>query len=177
LSPENANLESNMKSNESKKPDKFTVDYLMESVGKEIMVSPWITMSQEEVNLFGQLTRDLDPNHIDPGYAREHSPFGGTVLFGFQTLAMLSHLCEPLRLDHAIDSTAYEVNYGLNKVRFITPVRVGASFRNRMSVKSVERRDDGAHMLITLNTIEVEGQEKPAMTAEWLSLIHYGEGE
>ena len=164
-----------MKTNETTKPEKFTIGYLKESIGKEILVSPWITMSQEEVNLFGQVTRDQDPNHIDPEFARENSPFGGTVLFGFQTLSMLPHLCEPLRLDHELDHTAYEVNYGLNKVRFITPVRVGARFRNCMSVKSIERREDGAYMLTTMNRIEVEGQHKPAMTAEWLSLIHYGD--
>jgi acyl dehydratase len=66
------------------------------------------------------------------------------------------------------------MNYGLNKVRFITPIHVGKRFRNRMTVLSVEKREDGSYMLTTLNTIEVEGQKKPAMTAEWLSVIHYG---
>jgi acyl dehydratase len=155
---------------------RFTIEDLKTSIGEEIMVSPWISMSQEEVNLFGQVTRDPDPNHIDPEYAREHSPFGGPVLFGYQTLSMLSHLCDPMRLgqDNGNSGSGYEMNYGLNKVRFITPIHVGKRFRNRMKVLSIEEREDGSYMLTTLNTIEVEGQEKPAMTAEWLSLIHYG---
>ena len=119
------------------------------------------------------MTRDLDPNHIDADYAKRNSPFGGPVLFGFQTLSMLSHLAEGIRMGHNDGSESYEANYGLNKVRFITPIRVGTRFRNRMSVKSIKQRKDGTYMIVTENVIEVEGQDKPAMTAEWLFLLHF----
>jgi acyl dehydratase len=170
------NEQGNLMSDSQTVAGKFTINDLIASVGEEIMVSPWISISQEEVNLFGQVTRDPDPNHIDPEYAQEHSPFGGPVLFGYQTLSLLSHLCEPMRLgsENGHSGSGYEMNYGLNKVRFITPIHVGKRFRNRMTVLSVEKREDGSYMLTTLNTIEVEGQKKPAMTAEWLSVIHYG---
>ncbi|MEX6725798.1 MaoC/PaaZ C-terminal domain-containing protein, partial [Parapedomonas caeni] len=115
--------------------------------------------------------RDPDPMHIDPDYAREHSPFGQTILFGFQTLSMLSNLCSPVRYRHGGGVIGYDLNYGLNRVRFISPVPVNARFRNRMSLKSVERREDGSYLITSENVIEIEGQERPALIAEWIGLV------
>lgn len=148
----------------------YDVETLSSLVGQEILVSDWISISQEEIDAFGRVTRDIDPMHMDPEYAREHSPFGQTILFGFQTLSMLSHLCSPIRYRHGGGTIGYDLNYGLNRVRFISPVPVNARFRNRMSIKSVEQREDGAYLITSENTIEIEGQERPALVAEWIGL-------
>jgi acyl dehydratase len=149
----------------------YDVETLASLVGQEILVSDWISISQEEINDFGRVTRDPDPMHIDPDYAREHSPFGQTILFGFQTLSMLSNLCSPVRYRHGGGVIGYDLNYGLNRVRFISPVPVNARFRNRMSLKSVERREDGSYLITSENVIEIEGQERPALIAEWIGLV------
>lgn len=149
----------------------YDVETLSSLVGQEILVSDWISISQDEIDAFGRVTRDIDPMHMDPEYAREHSPFGQTILFGFQTLSMLSHLCSPIRYRHDGGVVGYDLNYGLNRVRFISPVPVNARFRNRMSIKSVEQRDDGAYLITSENTIEIEGQDRPALVAEWIGLI------
>lgn len=149
----------------------YDVETLSSLVGQEILVSDWISISQDEIDAFGRVTRDIDPMHMDPGYAREHSPFGQTVLFGFQTLSMLSHLCSPIRYRHDGGVVGYDLNYGLNRVRFISPVPVNARFRNRMSIKSVEQREDGSYLITSENMIEIEGQERPALVAEWIGLI------
>lgn len=149
----------------------YDVETLSSLVGQEILVSDWISISQDEIDAFGKVTRDIDPMHVDPDYARQHSPFGQTILFGFQTLSMLSHLCSPIRYRHDGGVIGYDLNYGLNRVRFISPVPVNARFRNRMSIKSVEQREDGAYLITSENTIEIEGQERPALVAEWIGLV------
>jgi acyl dehydratase len=149
----------------------YDVETLSSLVGQEILVSDWISISQEEIDAFGKVTRDIDPMHVDPNYAREHSPFGQTILFGFQTLSMLSHLCSPIRYRHDGGVVGYDLNYGLNRVRFISPVPVNVRFRNRMTIKSVEQREDGAYLITSENTIEIEGQERPALVAEWIGLV------
>ncbi|BBE34490.1 MaoC family dehydratase [Sphingosinicella microcystinivorans] len=149
----------------------YDVETLLSLVGQEILVSDWISLSQDEIDAFGRVTRDIDPMHMDPEYARKHSPFGQTVLFGFQTLSMLSHLCSPIRYRHDGGAIGYDLNYGLNRVRFISPVPVNARFRNRMTIKSVEQREDGAYLITSENTIEIEGQERPALVAEWIGLL------
>lgn len=147
------------------------IEKLKKKIGDTLYVSPWVYVTQDEINTFGRVTRDFDPAHMDPAYAREHSPFKETVLYGFQTLSMLSHLCDPLRHQHDSGDIGYDINYGLNKVRFITPIPVNAKFRNHMKLLDVTVRPDGSCLVTTLNTIEVEGQGKPAMTAEWIGLI------
>ncbi len=92
-------------------------------------------MSQAETNEFGRVTRDPDPIHVDPEFARTEGPFGTTVLFGFQILSMLSYLCRPLRFQHGTGAVGYDLNYGLNRVRFVRPIPVGARFRNRVVLK------------------------------------------
>jgi acyl dehydratase len=148
----------------------FDIPQLSHRIGEELFVSDWIAVGQEEIDTFGRVTRDLDPTHMDPEYARAHGPFGTPVLFGFQILAMLSHLNAPLRVQNKA-GTQYELNYGLNRVRFIQPVPVDAQFRNRVKLKNLKRRDDGAVLITTLNTIEVQGNDRPALIAEWIGFV------
>jgi acyl dehydratase len=152
-------------------PNEFQVDELRSQIGKEIHVSEWISISQQEINDFGKVTRDLDPIHVDPQFARTEGPFGTPVLFGFQILSMLSHLCQPLRFKHGTGAIGYDLNYGLNRVRFIAPIPVNARFRNHVVLKKVERRRNGDYLLTTINTVELEDGARPALVAEWIGLV------
>ena len=150
--------------------DAYGLDQLQGLVGQEIYVSEWTSVSQSEIDEFGRVTRDCDPMHVDPEFARTHGPFGGTVLFGFQILSMLSYLCRPLRFQHGSGASGYDLNYGFNKVRFVAPVPAGVPFRNHVVLKEIKRRTSGDYLITTINTIEVEGGTRPAMVAEWIGL-------
>ncbi|MGB8694774.1 MAG: MaoC/PaaZ C-terminal domain-containing protein [Steroidobacteraceae bacterium] len=143
-------------------------------MGEEIYVSDWISVSQEEINAFGRLTRDEDPMHMDPRYAREQGPFGSTIVFGFQLLSMLSHLSRPLRFAPVEGALGYDLNYGFNRVRFISPVPVDVPFRSHVVLKQIAERGPNQHLLTTTNTIEVRGRAKPALVAEWIGLMSRG---
>ena len=150
--------------------NEFEVDALRSQIGKEIYVSEWTSVTQEEINAFGKVTRDLDPIHVDPEFARTDGPFGTTVLFGFQILSMLSHLCQPLRFQRGTGAVGYDLNYGFNRIRFIAPIPVNAPFRNHVVLKKIEQRKNGDFLLTTINTIELEGGARPAVIAEWIGL-------
>jgi acyl dehydratase len=149
----------------------FDIENLRAQLGKEIHVSDWISIGQQEINEFGRVTRDLDPIHVDPAFAQTEGPFGTPVLFGFQILSMLSHLCQPLRFKHGTNAVGYDLNYGLNRVRFIAPIPVNALFRNHVVLKRIERRKNGDHLLTTVNTIELQEGARPALIAEWIGLV------
>jgi acyl dehydratase len=149
----------------------LTIAELERKVGREIYVSEWTSVSQHEINEFGRVSRDPDRHHIDPEFARTHGPFGTTVLFGFQILSLLSFLSHPLRFKHGAGSVGYDLNYGLNRVRFVTPIPVNARFRNHVILKKIEQRKSGDYLITTLNTIELEGAARPALVAEWLGLL------
>jgi acyl dehydratase len=150
--------------------DMYDIEALKRRVGSEIYISEWTSVSQSEIDEFARVTRDSDPMHVDPEFARTHGPFGTTVLFGFQILSMLSYLCRPLRFKHGTGAVGYDLNYGFNKVRFVAPIPVNARFRNHVVLKEIEQRKEGDYLLTTLNTIEVEGGGRPALVAEWIGL-------
>lgn len=151
--------------------DRSEIENLKSRIGQEIYVSDWISVTQAEIDEFGRVTRDCDPIHMDPAYALTHGPFGRTVLYGFQILAMLSYLCRPLRFNGDSGERGYDLNYGFNRVRFITPIPVNTLFRNRVELQRIQQRHDGHHLLTTTNTIEVEGADRPAVVAEWIGLL------
>jgi acyl dehydratase len=155
----------------SSMPNELNFAKLRRRIGKEIHVSDWISVSQREIDMFGKVTRDLDPIHVNPKFAKTNGPFGGPVLFGFQILSMLSHLCQPLRFKHESGKVGYDLNYGMNRVRFISPIPVNALFRNHVVLKKVDRRKNGDYLLTTVNTIELQGNQRPALVAEWIGLI------
>lgn len=150
---------------------RLNIEELQARIGAEIHLSDWITVSQGDIDAFGRVTRDIDPMHMDPEHARTHGPFGTTVLYGFQTLAMLTHLSRPVRVAAVDEAADYDLNYGLNRVRFIAPIPVDMPFRNRIVVKDLQRREDGRYLLTTTNTIEVKGSDRPALVAEWIGLM------
>ncbi len=138
-------------------------------VGREIAVSEWMTMTQERINLFAECTEDRQWIHVDEEKARK-GPLGGTVAHGFLLLALLPYLSRQNPVFQM--SARMLVNYGLDRVRFTSPVGPGARFRNRAVLKAIRRKGFRKFLLTIENTIEVEGREKPAMIADLLALVY-----
>jgi len=133
----------------------------------ELESSEWHTVTQEQINQFADCTLDHQFIHIDPEKAGQ-TPFGGTIAHGFLTLSMLSHFSEQFAL--VIEGTYMGVNYGFDSVRFISPVKVGKKIRaHAKSLEIVEKRP-GQFMSRTEVTVEIEGEEKPALKAVWIGM-------
>jgi acyl dehydratase len=137
-------------------------------IGNEIGVSGWLTMDQQRIDEFAKSTEDRQFIHVDPQAAAQ-TPFGTTIAHGFLSLSMLSRMAAEVML--IPDSTRMAVNYGLDRVRFIAPVRSGKRIRGRFRLDSVEEKGPGQLLLRHTVTVEIEGEEKPALTAEWLGLL------
>ncbi|MDA8870802.1 MaoC family dehydratase [Rhizobiaceae bacterium] len=150
----------------------ITQDELKAQVGGDARVSKWFEMSQDKINGFADNTEDWQFIHIDPAAAAK-TPFGGTIAHGFLSLSMLSAMsmdCEP-----AVEGTMMGVNYGFNKVRFVSPVKSGAKIRAHFATKSVEEAGGPGRLLVTKDvTVEIEGETKPAFKAEWLAMLFFG---
>ncbi|HLL10984.1 MAG TPA: MaoC family dehydratase [Rubrivivax sp.] len=133
-------------------------------VGQELAVSDWLAIEQSRIDAFAEATGDHQWIHIDPVRAAA-GPFGATVAHGFLTLSLIPMLSETA---WAIDDVRMGVNYGLNRVRFAAPVRVGSKLRGRFKLLSYEPLDGGAQLTVEV-LIEIEGGSKPACVAESLS--------
>lgn len=138
---------------------------LKDLIGQEVAQSEWVDISQERVNTFADATGDHQWIHIDVERAKRESPFGGPIAHGFLTLSLL-----PMLVANAIKLTYVKmgVNYGLNKVRFPSPVPVGSKLRARLKLLEIEDINDGAQFTWEV-TIEREGQDKPVCVAESIS--------
>jgi acyl dehydratase len=136
-------------------------------VGQEIAVSPWVEMPQERIDLFAKATEDYQWIHVNQEKAKQ-SQFGTTIAHGFLTLSMLPKLIEST---FEFSDRKMGVNYGLNKVRFTSPVPAGAKIRGRFTLSKYEKLEGGVQTTWSV-TVELEGGEKPAMVAETISR-HY----
>jgi acyl dehydratase len=137
------------------------------AVGRELGPGPWHEVTQEQVNLFAQATGDDQWIHVDPERAAA-GPFGTTIAHGYLTLSLLPALQREL---WTFVGAAMGVNYGLDKLRFPSPVKVGARVRLRVRVLEVDQRSDGSLLLKNEATIEVEGSDRPGCVAHTLSLV------
>ena len=137
---------------------------LQTHIGQQVTLSAWLPITQERVNAFAEATGDRQFIHLDPERAAQ-TPFGGPIAHGFLTLSLLAGELSKAGGGLTLEGTQMMVNYGLNRVRFVAPVRVGSRIRNRAVLQSVEE-GAGYVQLTMLNTVEIEGQEKPAMIAE-----------
>ena len=146
----------------------ITLDEIRSKVGQEIGVSEWLTMDQQRIDEFAESTEDRQFIHIDPQAAAQ-TPFGTTIAHGFLSLSMLSRMAADVML--VPDTTRMAVNYGLDRVRFIAPVKSGKRIRGRFRLDSIEEKAPGQLLLRHTVTVEIEGEEKPALTAEWLGLL------
>lgn len=147
---------------------KCFLDEAKDLVGKEIGVSEWLEITQERINAFADCTDDRQWIHTDKEKAK-NGPFVTTVAHGYLLLSLLSFF----NFQYGLFTEGIEMafNYGLNKVRFISPVQEGARIRHRAVLKKVIEKDSHNLFLIIDNTVEIEGRDKPAMTAESLYLI------
>jgi acyl dehydratase len=137
-------------------------------IGTEIGVSDWISIDQKAIDIFADVTGDHQFIHVDPAAAAQ-TPFGGTVAHGFLTLSLLSQMAAGVMLIPPTIRMA--VNYGFEKVRFIAPVRSGKRVRGRFTLVSIEEKRPGQWQFLHHVTVEIEGEEKPALTADWIGMI------
>ena len=142
---------------------------LEQRVGEEVAVSPWIEITQERIDTFARAIDDFQWIHVDRERARK-SPFGGTIAHGFLTLSLLSHLSERT---FTYADRKMGVNYGLNRVRFTSPVPSGARVRARFTLAEYEEIEGGGVQVTWNTTVEIEGKEKPALVAEWIGRHYY----
>ena len=149
------------------KPRSITIDELIALAGSETGVSRWFAIDQKRIDAFAEITEDRQFIHIDPEAARA-SPFGETIAHGFLTLSMLSALA--MDALPAIEGRAMGVNYGFEKLRFISPVRAGRRVRGRFVLMEAKVRQSKTLQSLTNVTVEIEGEDKPALIADWLSL-------
>lgn len=142
-------------------------DELKNYIGYEAEPSEWLEISQERINQFADCTLDHQFIHIDPDKAKE-TPFGGTIAHGFLTLSLLSHFSEQYSV--IIKGFYMGINYGFDKVRFLAPVRAGKRVRARATVLDIDETKPGQFRLKTEVSVEIEGEDKPALVAEWLTV-------
>ena len=145
-----------------------TLDQIRSRIGEEVGVSTWLTVDQARIDAFADATEDRQFIHVDPAAAAQ-TPFGGTIAHGFLTLSLLSRMgAEAMLLPDALKMA---VNYGFDRVRFLAPVKSGSRVRGRFRLDSVEEKAPGQILLRHTVTVEIEGEDKPALSAVWLGMI------
>ena len=137
---------------------------LRDHVGQEVAISDWLAVSQDRINQFAEATEDRQWIHVDPERAARESPFKETIAHGFLTLSLLSELGKRAM---SVGGVRMGLNYGLNRVRFVSPVPAGSRIRGRFTLATVEEINGGVQATWNV-TVEREGSEKPCCVAEWL---------
>ncbi|MEX0964614.1 MAG: MaoC family dehydratase [Pseudohongiellaceae bacterium] len=149
-----------------------SVDKIDNYIGKEVGITEWLEIDQDRINKFAEATGDFQYIHIDPERAAQ-TPFGTTIAHGFLTLSLLSMLSADnggIKLENSVMG----INYGLDKVRFINPVKVGSKIRARFELVSAHEKKPKHYLLKHNVTIEIEGEDKPALIADWLGMTVIG---
>jgi acyl dehydratase len=136
--------------------------------GKEIGVSDWLEIDQTRIDLFAETTGDDQFIHVDPVRAKAETPYGGTIAHGFLTLSLVPSMLLPIRIEP--EGLKMALNYGLDRVRFMEPVRVGKRIRARAKVVDVTERNPKQVLIKSEITVEIEDNPKPALIAEMLGL-------
>ena len=150
----------------------LTFDTMQEMVGKELGVSSWITVDQKMIDAFAETTMDRQWIHIDVERAKKESPFGAPVAHGYLTLSLVAPMSYEIGAMPA--GTVAAFNYGLDKVRFLAPVKAGSKVRMRSTLISFEEKGPGQYLMKSSNTVEIEGDDKPALIAETLAMLVRG---
>lgn len=144
------------------------IDEIRRMVGTETGLSDWIEVGQDRIDAFAEATEDRQFIHVDPDAAAK-TMFEGTIAHGFLTLSLLSRMASDAM--PVPDGLKMAVNYGLDRVRFLTPVRSGKRVRGRFVLDSVEEKAPGQFLMRHTVTVEIEGEDRPALTAQWLGLL------
>jgi acyl dehydratase len=140
-------------------------------VGHQIGVSSWHLVDQSRINSFADVIEDHQFIHVDPERARREAPFGTTIAHGFLTMSLLSIMSYEVM--PAIEGTTMGVNYGFDKLRFVAPVRAGSRVRGRFTLTEAKLRKPKELQSRTNVTVEIEGEDKPALVADWIGLIYF----
>ena len=156
-------------------PTSERIERLWAFYGRGTRVSDWLEVRQELIDQFSEATLDPDWMHIDPDRSRRDGPFDGTIAFGFWTLSMLTYLMRETTGSEYPRGVAYGFNYGLDRVRLMAPVPVGSRIRNHSRVVRIEGRGERRVLLKSENRVEIEGEQKPAMIAEWLGMLVFAD--
>lgn len=147
----------------------LTYASMQQMVGEPLGTSSWVEVTQDAVNEFANCTGDRQWIHIDVERAKRESPFGGPVAHGYLTLSLVASMSMGMGI--VPNGTAAALNYGLDKVRFLAPVPVGARVRLHVKLLGFDRKDNGQFLMKAENTMEIEGSDKPALIAESLAIL------
>ncbi|WGD49120.1 MaoC family dehydratase [Bradyrhizobium sp. CB1650] len=158
--------------NEVWKKPPITLQAYQALVGKEVGVSSWHLIDQPRINTYADVIEDHQFIHVDPERAKKETAFGTTIAHGFLTMSLLSIMSYEVM--PVIAGTTMGVNYGFDKLRFISPVRAGKRVRGRFVLAEAKLRKPNELQSRTNVTVEIEGEDKPALVAEWLGLIYFG---
>ena len=150
----------------------LTFETMTDMVGEELGVSSWITVDQKMIGAFAETTMDRQWIHVDVERARKESPFGAPVAHGYLTLSLVAPMSYDIGARPADTVAAF--NYGLDRLRFLAPVRAGERVRMRSTLLSFEEKEPGRYLMKTANTVEIEGEERPALVAEALVMLVRG---
>lgn len=146
-------------------------DELVNAVGTTFEPGEWVEIKQERINAFADCTEDHQFIHLDEEKAAQ-TPFGGTIAHGFLTLSMLVKMVENSGVFP--ENVVMGINYGFDKIRFLTPVRAGKRVRAHVTISAVDRKDDNRFLIKQSVSVEIEGEDTPALVADWLSMVVAG---
>lgn len=144
---------------------------MLDEIGTKFEPGEWIEITQERINTFADCTEDHQFIHVDEEAAK-NTPFGGTIAHGFLTLSLLSKMAEGNGV--VPENIVMGLNYGFDKVRFLAPVRAGKRVRAHAEIADIQEKDGGRFLTKQAITIEIEGEETPALVAEWLTMVVAG---
>jgi acyl dehydratase len=145
------------------------------SVGTTLGSGEWFEVDQERIDGFADVTEDHQFIHVDPKACKELSPWGVPIAHGFLTLSLLTKLVGSVPRDPAwLEGLAMGVNYGFDRVRFLSPVKVGSRIRASVEVKGVDQKDANTVQVTQSVTVEIEDEQKPALVADWVTRYVYG---
>ena len=145
-------------------------EVLTAAIGRPEGAGEWFEVDQARIDAFAEVTEDRQFIHVDPAKAAELSPWGVPIAHGFLTLSMLTHLASSLPQDpRAVEGIVMGVNYGFDKVRFVAPVKVGSRIRTSSVLSAVDQKDPNTLQVTRTMTVEIEGEAKPAVVAEWVT--------
>lgn len=148
-----------------------TLENLEALVGTDCEPSAWINISQQRINEFADTTEDHQFIHVDPEAAK-NTPFGGPIAHGFLTLSLLSKMAADFGV--FVEGAVMAINYGFNKIRFLAPVPAGSDVRGAAKIQSIVKKPNGQVVITYEVTVEIKGSDKPALVAEWISMLAMG---
>ena len=151
-------------------PKSITLEELNNQVGADARYSRWYELDQARIDTFADVTADWQFIHVDQDRAKD-TPFEGTIAHGFLSLSMLSAMS--FDCEHPLQGTTMGINYGFNKVRFTSPVKAGSRVRAKFVTKAVDQKTPTSVLITRSVTVEIEGEKRPALTAEWLGYTVY----